>query len=46
MADRLQTALDAGKLQGQTYRTPLDAYGRPLPTMRDPRINYSPKGGL
>jgi hypothetical protein len=43
MADKLQTALDAGKLQGRVYRTPLDANRQPLPTMRDPPIYYAPK---
>ncbi len=43
MADRLQAALDAGKLEGRVYRTPLDADGHPLPTMRDPPITYPPQ---
>ena len=43
MADKLQSALDAGKLEGRVYRTPIDANGNALPTMRDVPIRYAPK---
>jgi hypothetical protein len=41
LAAELQTMLDAGILTGRVYRTPIDANGIPLPTIKDQVFKYN-----